>query len=271
MGDVYHAKKIGLDIRKVELGGICTCIQLFCQTCDVIEQKQSRQMIYLKDKLENNLGAERKQLVRQITSLTSKMNKQKIVSKRQMPLRTTNYIREKMHHKNALQFDVNRRLYTTAFLSGAGYNKTASLLATLNFGNPGHERGFYRHQETVCDYIRDITTNVIKEAMDNEIKATIIDGLLLKEIPDDIALELYLKWKEGDKVTEIFDIGLTISFDMAWQKRGSGNRYDSISGHAIMIGGMTKKVIGIIVYVILALPYNILQCIYSLCHISITI
>ena len=64
-------------IRKVDLGGICRGIQLFCQTCDVIEQKQSRQMIYLKDELENNLGAERKQLVRQSTSLTSKMNKQK--------------------------------------------------------------------------------------------------------------------------------------------------------------------------------------------------
>ena len=32
------------------------------------------------------------------------------------------------------------------------------------------------------------------------------------------------------------------------EKRGSGNRYDSISGHAIMVGGKTKKVVGILVY-----------------------
>ena len=43
-------------------------------------------------------------------------------------------------------------------------------------------------------------------------------------------------------------MGLTVSFDMAWQKRGSGSRYDSLSGHGIMIGCRTKKVIGIIVY-----------------------
>ena len=47
---------------------------------------------------------------------------------------------------------------------------------------------------------------------------------------------------------EIGQVGLTVSFDMAWQKRGSGSRYDSLSGHGIMIGCRTKKVIGIIVY-----------------------
>ncbi len=34
---------------------------------------------------------------------------------------------------------------------------------------------------------------------------------------------------------------------MAWQKRGSDSRYDSISGHVIIIVGRTKKVIAILV------------------------
>ena len=95
LGRCLSCKKIGLDIRKVDLGGICTGIQLFCLTCDVTEQKQRRQMIYLNEKLEKNLGANRKQVVRQITNLNSKINKQRIVSKREMPLRTTNYIMKK--------------------------------------------------------------------------------------------------------------------------------------------------------------------------------
>ena len=39
-------------------------------------------------------------------------------------------------------------------------------------------------------------------------------------------------------------VPLTISYDMGWNKRSSGTRYDSVSGHGIMIGGYTKKVIG---------------------------
>ena len=43
-------------------------------------------------------------------------------------------------------------------------------------------------------------------------------------------------------------MGLIVSFDMAWHKWGSGNQYDSFPGHSITIGGITKKVPGIIVY-----------------------
>ena len=38
-------------------------------------------------------------------------------------------------------------------------------------------------------------------------------------------------------------VKLTVSFDMGWQKRSSGKRYDSLSGHAFMIGARSKKII----------------------------
>ena len=34
---------------------------------------------------------------------------------------------------------------------------------------------------------------------------------------------------------------------MGWNKRSSGNRYDSHSGHALMIGCLSKKIVGAIV------------------------
>ncbi|XP_062596748.1 uncharacterized protein LOC134258226 [Saccostrea cucullata] len=45
--------------------------------------------------------------------------------------------------------------------------------------------------------------------------------------------------KAGEKTS-----GLTASVDGAWQKRGSGRSYDSLSGHCSMIGAQTGKVIG---------------------------
>ena len=88
----------------------------------------------------------------------------------------------------------------------------------------------------------------IQQAMTNEIKVAIMEQLSEDgEIMDHLEV-LSKKWKSEETITEIKNVGLTVSFDMTWQKRGSGNRYDSISGHGIMIGGITKKVLGIIVY-----------------------
>jgi hypothetical protein len=40
---------------------------------------------------------------------------------------------------------------------------------------------------------------------------------------------------------------LSASYDMAWQQRNSGNRYNSASGHALFVGGITRKPISYIV------------------------
>ena len=67
-------------------------------------------------------------------------------------------------------------------------------------------------------------------------------------IESEKAVQLYNKWSDDHNVKEIGNVGLAVPFDMAWQKRGSGSHYDSLSGHDIMIGYRTKKVIGISVY-----------------------
>ena len=43
-------------------------------------------------------------------------------------------------------------------------------------------------------------------------------------------------------------VKLTVQYDMGWQKRSSGRRYDSSSGHAFIIGGRKKGIIGMVVY-----------------------
>lgn len=44
-------------------------------------------------------------------------------------------------------------------------------------------------------------------------------------------------------VEERVEVGITGSYDMGWQKRRSGNKYDSLSGHAFLIGQQSKKII----------------------------
>ena len=43
-------------------------------------------------------------------------------------------------------------------------------------------------------------------------------------------------------------VKLTVTHDMGWQKRSSGRRYESSSGHAFVIGGRRKGVIRMVLY-----------------------
>ena len=56
-----------------------------------------------------------------------------------------------------------------------------------------------------------------------------------KSIEDEVRLTLkndneYKKYKKGDLL-----VGITVSFDMDWNKCSSSNRYDSLSGQGLMI------------------------------------
>ena len=74
--------------------------------------------------------------------------------------------------------------------------------------------------------------------MVEEIKATI-----LTEKGEEWYNQYYAK-PEGEREA----IGFTVSFDMGWNKRSSGHKYDSISGHAFIIGVYTRRIIDYVVF-----------------------
>ena len=47
--------------------------------------------------------------------------------------------------------------------------------------------------------------------------------------------------------TCVMRLGIAVSYDMGWQKRSTGHSYDSISGHAFIVGCRTKKIVGVAV------------------------
>ena len=42
--------------------------------------------------------------------------------------------------------------------------------------------------------------------------------------------------------------GITVSYDMGWQRRSSGNNYASLSGHGFLIGAHTRRVLACVVF-----------------------
>ena len=78
--------------------------------------------------------------------------------------------------------------------------------------------------------------------MEEEVKATLEkDNILLSAIDVKLIVSGESKMKQGPH--KDIRVGITASTDMGWQKRSSGHRYDSPSGHMFFIGALTKKII----------------------------
>ena len=59
----------------------------------------------------------------------------------------------------------------------------------------------------------------------------------------------YFDWCDlSEKGKKKKKVKLIITYDMVWHKRSSGRRYDSSNGHAFIIDGIRKGIIGMILY-----------------------
>ena len=83
--------------------------------------------------------------------------------------------------------------------------------------------------------VRDLA---IEEALQEEIKDTLEGNN-----------QSYSEWcAQTDNEKNNNKVKLTVTFDLDWQKRSSGRRYDSSRGHAFIIGAWSKGIIGMVLY-----------------------
>ena len=75
--------------------------------------------------------------------------------------------------------------------------------------------------------IKEITNLCMEESKNEEISQTICE-------------ELYKEYKKGNLSSG--EVELIVIYDMGWNKRSSGNKYDSISRYEIVLGVNLKKI-----------------------------
>ena len=86
---------------------------------------------------------------------------------------------------------------------------------------------------------------------DRLVRDLAIEEVLQDEIKDTLEQKnkSYVNWyARSDKGKNKNKVKLTVTYDMGWQKRSSGRRYDTSSGHAFIIGGISKGIIGMVLY-----------------------
>ena len=92
-----------------------------------------------------------------------------------------------------------------------------------------------RVEDQLGELICDMGKKEIQKALEEEVLAQLIE---------EGREEDFEKWKNGENIKRVF---LTVSFDMGWNKQSSRTRYDSISGHAVLIENRFKKIIALCV------------------------
>jgi hypothetical protein len=134
-------------------------------------------------------------------------------------------------------------LYVLGFIStGDGCTEAARLLGLLGLPNDTtmESRSFTYIEERISPYIKKLTDEIVHENLAEEVKSSVEDPME------------YEHWQQAQEQGSIplsrrMYPQLKASFDMAWQQRNSGNRYNSPSGHALLVGGNSRKPIAYMV------------------------
>ena len=141
----------------------------------------------------------------------------------------TNYKGKPCRTENCSWFPINLKLVLATLATGLGPADIPTICSFLGLPHlrSFSKRQYYRIESLIGKCLIETAEVSMKEALDKEI----------------IATEKYKKKIGKPWQTFLNKIGLTVGYDMGWSKRSSGNRYDSMSGHAFFTGCHTKKII----------------------------
>ena len=137
----------------------------------------------------------------------------------------------------------NVHLILASYYLGKAGHAIAVIAGALGLPNVAGVNGmYYKHYDVVGAAIRKVTGQLEKEALESEIVAT-----LASENKKYFDRSLIFD-KNGLLLEHLPDVGIDVAYDMGWQKRSSGHKFDSPSGHGFLVGCRTRKVIGHVTY-----------------------
>jgi hypothetical protein len=131
-------------------------------------------------------------------------------------------------------------LYVLGFIAcGDGGREAARVLGMLGLPNDTtmESRSFGIIEDRVSRKLKQLTVDILNENLKEEVRLTI--DASAEHTDNDFHL-----WQEAiaGRLDVLYSYPkLSVSFDMGWQQRSSGVRYNSPSGHALLVGKYTRK------------------------------
>ena len=122
--------------------------------------------------------------------------------------------------------------------SGIGSTNMSQLLSFLDIRNTKSlSLIFMRNMDkSIGNDLRKVATDSMLQGIEDEVRLTLNNENDFNTYKQNVTNK-----------TQGSPVAITISFDMGWSKCATGNRYDSLSGHALAIGVLSKSILVAIV------------------------
>jgi hypothetical protein len=163
------------------------------------------------------------------------------------PAGTTIHLARGDNFERSTDYAINV-LYVIGFMSmGDGPTEAARQLGLLGLPNDTtmKSRSFNIIEGRIGPIIRDLVEETILENLKEEARLSMEADPVQDEYD-------YKVWKDSltDKSIKLSVAKMPKlhgSYDMAWQQKGSGHQYNSVSGHGTIVGRRTRKVIALVI------------------------
>ena len=153
---------------------------------------------------------------------------------------TTSHATNKVQHEAAKWYAINVKFVYSMHILGCGNVDAGKILGMMDLPWQGWAKNTFRRVEKHAGLAERVMCDLaIESALQDEIKATL-------EKEGKLSYKEWLAMSNEEK--DANKPKLTVSYDMGWQMRSSGRKYASNSGHGFIVGGLTKQVIGMVVY-----------------------
>jgi hypothetical protein len=135
-------------------------------------------------------------------------------------------------------------LYVLGFISvGDGCTEAARLLGILGLPNDTtmESRSFTIIEERLVPIMRELLDDILRKNLVEEVKAS-----MPNTSEEDMQLWMEAIDNKDIRIGDAWKPKVQASYDMAWQQKGSGHVYNSLSGHGTFIGRHSRKVIALV-------------------------
>ena len=161
----------------------------------------------------------------------------------------------KSSREKLINYDINLLMATAQYLNGIGGTEMGRFAAALGLENHASiERNMHEiSKKYVHHHVIKLTREIVHRNFLEEARQTLWEdnGTGLSVIQFETLWSHHKKAIEKGDVHKFIadqEIKLIGSVDMGWQKRSSGTKYDSPSGHIFIVGARTGRVIQFKVY-----------------------
>jgi hypothetical protein len=164
------------------------------------------------------------------------------------PAGTTMHVNDRNgNYERNTDFAINV-LFVLGFISmGDGSVEAARLLGLLGLPNDTtmESRSFFIIERGLGPVIWSLCQEILLENLINEVKLS-----MKEQLGDAYDVNDFNLWKasltdQSIVIMESKKPKIDLSYDMAWQQKGSSHSYDSQSGHGTMMGRHTRKVVAL--------------------------